>query len=177
MGNSASSGRGHHEETVDFGYLTPQGIYTGPRDWNQAIVSQLIIDRKLAPFYRPLEDYDESWDDEQILAARKEPPEVDGGEPSRAESVSSSSTRGHAKRPSAVKEPGRNPEAAIYRGAVECPICFLVRQDGCILPWAHPLTRVRSTTRRTSITRDVATKPSARNASCKLSGRTPPRHI
>ncbi|KAI8998810.1 hypothetical protein BD414DRAFT_476149 [Trametes punicea] len=125
MGNSASSGRGHHEEMVDFGYLTPQGIYTGPRDWNQAVVSQLIIERKLAPFYRPLEDYDESWDDEQILAARKEPPDVEGGESSRAESISSTATRGHQKRPSAAKEPTRHPEAAIYRGAVECPICFL----------------------------------------------------
>ena len=129
MGNSASSGRGHHEETVDFGYLTPQGIYTGPRDWNQTIVTQLIIDRKLAPFYRPLEDYDESWDDDQILAARKEPPEPEGGESSRADSVSSVSAKGHAKRPSAAKEPVRHPEAAIYRGAVECPICFLVRLD------------------------------------------------
>ncbi|KAJ3001978.1 hypothetical protein NUW54_g6099 [Trametes sanguinea] len=126
MGNSASSGRGHHEEMVDFGYLTPQGIYTGPRDWNQAVVTQLIIDRKLAPFYRPLEDYDESWDDEQILSARKEPQDADSGESSRAESISSSSTiRGHQKRPSAAKEPTRHPEAAIYRGAVECPICFL----------------------------------------------------
>ena len=58
MGNSSSSGRGHHDDTVDFGYLTPQGIYTGPRDWNQSIVTQHIIDRKLAPFYRPLEDYE-----------------------------------------------------------------------------------------------------------------------
>ncbi|KAI0747937.1 hypothetical protein C8Q80DRAFT_1120547 [Daedaleopsis nitida] len=124
MGNSASSGRGHHDETVDFGYLTPQGIYTGPRDWNQAVVTQLIVERKLAPFYRPLEDYDESWDDEQVLAARKEPPEPEGGE--RAESASSASSRGHhAKRPSAAKEPARHPEAAIYRGAMECPICFL----------------------------------------------------
>ncbi|EIW60545.1 uncharacterized protein TRAVEDRAFT_70903 [Trametes versicolor FP-101664 SS1] len=125
MGNSASSGRGHHEEMVDFGYLTPQGIYTGPRDWNQAVVNQLIVDRKLAPFYRPLEDYEEDWDDEQILAARKEPPEVEGGETSRAESISSAVSRGHQKRPSAVKEPTRHPEAAIYRGAAECPICFL----------------------------------------------------
>ncbi|KAI0721586.1 hypothetical protein C8T65DRAFT_523553, partial [Cerioporus squamosus] len=126
MGNSASSGRGHHDETVDFGYLTPQGIYTGPRDWNQAIVTQLIVERKLAPFYRPLEDYEEDWDDEQILAARKEPPDPEGGEgSSRAESVSSSSARGHAKKPSAAKEPARHPEAAIYRGAIECPICFL----------------------------------------------------
>ncbi len=133
MGNSASSGRGHHEEIVDFGYLTPQGIYSGPRDWNQAVVTQLIIERKLAPFYRPLEDYDESWDDEQILAARKEPPEPEGGEPSRAESVNSASTRGHTKRPSATKEPSRHPEAAIYRGAIECPICFLVRLDVSML--------------------------------------------
>ncbi len=129
MGNSASSGRGHHEDTVDFGYLTPQGIYTGPRDWNQTIVTQLIVERKLAPFYRPLEEYDESWDDDQILAARKEPPEMDGAEPSRAEPATSPTVKGHAKRPSVVKEPARNPEAAIYHGAMECPICFLVRRD------------------------------------------------
>ena len=131
MGNSASSGRGHHEETVDFGYLTPQGIYTGPRDWNQGVVTQCIVERRLAPFYRPLEDYEESWDDEQILAARKDPPDADGTEASRAESVPASSSKGHAKRPSAAKEPPRHPEAAIYRGAVECPICFLVRPDAC----------------------------------------------
>ena len=133
MGNSASSGRGHHEDTVDFGYLTPQGIYTGPRDWNQGIVTQLIVERKLAPFYRPLEEYDESWDDEQILAARKEPPEVDGAESSRAEPATSSLAKGHAKRPSVVREPTRNTEAAIYRGAMECPICFLVRCDSGIV--------------------------------------------
>ena len=131
MGNSASSGRGHHEETVDFGYLTPQGIYTGPRDWNQSVVTQFIVERKLAPFYRPLEDYEESWDDEQILAARKESPDADGAESSRAESTPSSS-KGHAKRPSNVKEPPRHPEAAIYRGAIECPICFLV----CLLVYS-----------------------------------------
>ncbi|OBZ75261.1 Protein SIP5 [Grifola frondosa] len=125
MGNAASSGRSHHEDTVDFGYLTPQGIYTGPKDWNQSIVTQLICERKLAPFYRPLDEYDESWDDEQILAARKEPPEADGAA-ERAESINSATSKsGHHKRPSAVKESVRHPEAAVYRGAVECPICFL----------------------------------------------------
>ncbi|PSS37419.1 hypothetical protein PHLCEN_2v723 [Hermanssonia centrifuga] len=109
MGNSSSSGRGHHDDTVDFGYLTPQGIYTGQRDWNQAIVTQFIIDRKLAPFYRPLEDYDESWDDDQILAAMKEiqQPEPTEGESSiaRPESVHSGPSRTHHKRPSAaIKE-------------------------------------------------------------------------
>ncbi|EED77419.1 predicted protein [Postia placenta Mad-698-R] len=135
MGNSASSGRGHHEETVDFGYLTPQGIYTGPKDWNQSIVAQLICERKLAPFYRPLEDFDESWDDEQILAHRKElPADADGAQPesssSRSDTISlaskSSHKRGHNNNNS--KDLTRYPEAAIYKGAAECPICFLIKR-------------------------------------------------
>ncbi|TFK55223.1 hypothetical protein OE88DRAFT_1017540 [Heliocybe sulcata] len=131
MGNTgSSSGRGQHDETVDFGALVPQGVYTGPKDWNHAIVAQLIVDRKLAPFYRPLEDYEEDWDDETILAHRKELPEsesLQGETPTRAESAASSthSRLGHHKRPSAVKENQRFSEGAIYRGAVDCPICFL----------------------------------------------------
>ncbi|KAH8117488.1 hypothetical protein DFH11DRAFT_1575320 [Phellopilus nigrolimitatus] len=138
MGNSASSSRAHHDDQVDYGFLIPQGVYTGPRDWNQQVVSQFIIDRRLAPFYRPLEDYEENWDDEQILAARKESPDPDvalsesssraeagfgaAGSASRSNSVHSAHA---ARRPAALKEPCRIPEAMVYRGAVECPICFL----------------------------------------------------
>ncbi|KAJ3983128.1 hypothetical protein F5890DRAFT_1414394 [Lentinula detonsa] len=126
MGNSSSSSSRSHEETVDFGFLIPQGVYTGPRDWNQAIVTQLICARRLAPFYRPLEDYDDSWTDDQILAARKELPDSEGGpdSASRPEPLSASSTSSKSKRPNTLKEPSR-PEAAVYRGATECPICFL----------------------------------------------------
>ncbi|KAJ3883753.1 hypothetical protein F5051DRAFT_390814 [Lentinula edodes] len=130
MGNSSSSSSRSHDETVDFGFLTPQGVYTGPRDWNQAVVTQLICARRLAPFYRPLEDYDDSWTDDQILAARKELPDSEGGpesvsrsEPLSASSISSKSSS-HSKRPNTLKEPSK-PEAAVYRGATECPICFL----------------------------------------------------
>ncbi|KAL5529091.1 hypothetical protein ACEPAG_5065 [Sanghuangporus baumii] len=139
MGNSASSSRAHQEDTVDYGYLTPQGVYTGTPDWNQQIVAQLIIDRRLAPFYRPLDEYDDDWDDEQILAARKQPPgenvaTLDSSvrsdstgstytNVSRSSSVHSSLHPG--RRPGALKEPSRLPEAMVYRGAVECPICFL----------------------------------------------------
>lgn len=139
MGNSSSKDR--HDDTVDYGALTAQGVYTGAQDWNQQIVGQLIVDRKLAPFYRPLEDYDESWDDERILAAKKElppPVTVDGlqGQPSQQELTvtptqhsHSSSHRPHTGKSSkaAGKEPQRLSEARLYRGAVECPICFLVR--------------------------------------------------
>lgn len=135
MGNSSSSARGHHDDTVDFGSLVPQGVYTGQQDWNQAIVAQSIVQRKLAPFYRPLEEYDESWDDEQILASRKELPEnpeaANHNETASGASSSKpdigSSFRSHTKRPIAQKETAKFSEAAIYRGAVECPICFLVR--------------------------------------------------
>ncbi|KAF9533484.1 hypothetical protein CPB83DRAFT_476322 [Crepidotus variabilis] len=129
MGNSSSSsssGRGHQDETVDYGALVPQGVYTGTQDWNQQIVAQLIVSRKLAPFYRPLEDYEDSWDDEQILAARKELPDPDNADTvTRIETTSiSSSHSGKSRRSSSHKEPAK-PEAQVYRGAVECPICFL----------------------------------------------------
>ena len=135
MGNSSSSARSHHDDTVDFGSLVPQGVYTGPQDWNQAVVAQLIVQRKLAPFYRPLEEYDESWDDEQILASRKELPEnpetASHGETASISPPSKpdvgSSFRSHGKRPSTQKEVAKFSEAAVYRGALECPICFLVR--------------------------------------------------
>ena len=140
MGNSASSSRNAHDETVDYGHLVPQGIYTGPRDWNEQIVAQAIVDRKLAPFYRPLEDYEDYWDDEKILANRKEPPPTPPAEdghghggnatPSRSDASSIASSRlthHHKRSQTSTKEPTRNPEALIYRGAVECPICFLVR--------------------------------------------------
>lgn len=128
MGNTSSSSSRSHDESVDFGLLTPQGVYTGPKDWNQAIVTQLICARKLAPFYRPLEDYDDSWTDDQILAARKELPDSEQPDspPARSEPLTTASTSSRSgKRPNTLKEPSK-PEAAVYRGAAECPICFLV---------------------------------------------------
>lgn len=130
MGNtSSSSSRGHHDDTVDYGHLAPQGVYTGPKDWNHGIVTQLIVDRRLAPFYRPLEDYNENWDDEQIMSARRVLPDTDSGNsdtpPARVDSRDCTRPAHQSKRPGALKEPSRCPEAAIYRGAVECPICFL----------------------------------------------------
>ncbi|KAG2157423.1 hypothetical protein DEU56DRAFT_764563 [Suillus clintonianus] len=130
MGNtSSSSTRGHHDDTVDYGHLAPQGVYTGPNDWNHGIVTQFIVDRKLAPFYRPLEDYNENWDDEQIMSARRVLPDSDSGHsdttPTRVDSRDCSKPANQSKRPVALKEPSRCPEAAVYRGAVECPICFL----------------------------------------------------
>lgn len=152
MGNSASSSARQHDDTVDYGYLVPQGVYSGPHDWNQQIVAQLIIERRLAPFYRPLEEYEESWDDEQILAARKELPNQEiatsesssriesAGHTSRNASISS--TANVKARQNSLKEPNRIPEAMVYRGAVECPICFLVRLYSSFFAFTHYVTPV-----------------------------------
>ncbi|KAJ7905321.1 zf-C3HC4 type zinc finger protein [Mycena olivaceomarginata] len=123
MGNSSSSSSAsRHDDSVDYGQLVPQGVYTGQRDWNQSITAQLIIARKLAPFYRPLEDYEDTWDDDQILAARKPLPDIDG-EPQQPPPPPPVPAK-PSKRPGSLKEPAK-PEATVYRGAVECPICFL----------------------------------------------------
>jgi hypothetical protein len=167
MGNSSSSGRGHHDESVDYGSLVPQGIYTGPRDWNQAIVSQLIVGRKLAPFYRPLEEYEDSWDDDQILAARKELPDLESADSvTRIEAAAAHPSSHRSKRPGSLKEPAR-PEAQVYRGAVECPICFLVGQFLLTLfPLRQPdyVLFVPSTIHPISTTLDAVTRQSAQSA-------------
>ncbi|QLG72392.1 hypothetical protein HG535_0D01000 [Zygotorulaspora mrakii] len=57
-----------YDECVDGGFLAPYGCY-GPDklDFNAEIVKQLIIGRKLAPFYIPLQDFDESWTKEELI--------------------------------------------------------------------------------------------------------------
>ncbi|KAH8833547.1 hypothetical protein DL96DRAFT_1666668 [Flagelloscypha sp. PMI_526] len=120
MGNSSSSGRSH-DESVDGGALIPQGVYTGLRDWNHDIVARLIVARRIAPFYRPLEDYEPTWDNDQILAARRPTPNPENGAPDISPPPPSKSSS-HSKRPQPPKDIS---PAVIYKGAVECPICFL----------------------------------------------------
>lgn len=57
-----------YEQSVDGGFLAPYGCYSFDKlDYDTDIVRRLIIERKLAPFYIPLEDFDENWSDEEII--------------------------------------------------------------------------------------------------------------
>lgn len=58
-------------EQVDGGYLVPQGVYTGPQDFDILVVKNLMSSRKLAPFFKGLQDYEEDWTDHQLMAAIK----------------------------------------------------------------------------------------------------------
>ncbi|AOA64729.1 hypothetical protein PP7435_CHR4-0574 [Komagataella phaffii CBS 7435] len=56
-----------HTENVDGGFLAPYGTYRSNLDYDTNIVRNLIIDRRIAPFYTPLQDFEDDWSDEKLL--------------------------------------------------------------------------------------------------------------
>ena len=63
--------RSMKEEHVDGGYLVTQGVYVGVEDFNKGVVRQLMIERMLAPFWKGLNDFSESWAEHQLMAAAR----------------------------------------------------------------------------------------------------------
>ncbi|KIV91448.1 hypothetical protein PV10_05987 [Exophiala mesophila] len=63
--------RSMKEEHVDGGYLVTQGVYVGVEDFSKPTVRQLMIERRLAPFFRGLNDFSESWAEHQLMAAAR----------------------------------------------------------------------------------------------------------
>ncbi|KAK4547694.1 hypothetical protein LTR36_000651 [Oleoguttula mirabilis] len=61
--------RSMREEGVDGGYLVTLGTYTGAEDFDKVIVRQLQIERRLAPFWKGLNDHSDSWTEAQLVAA------------------------------------------------------------------------------------------------------------
>ncbi|KAK9240663.1 hypothetical protein V1525DRAFT_416473 [Lipomyces kononenkoae] len=128
------------DEQVDGGYLVPQGVYTGPQDFKARIVRQLQVDRRLAPFFKGLEDYDDSWTGAQLIAAVRGQPIPPADAPDTfvpAQPTQRARSKSNVESPPTA--PGRRSrantassgsdkkplEATLYRGAIECPICFL----------------------------------------------------
>lgn len=56
------------EEYVDGGYLAPYGNYKYELDYDTDIVRGLILRRKLAPFFTPLEEFDGDWSDSELIS-------------------------------------------------------------------------------------------------------------
>lgn len=69
--HSASS-TSHPARTFDGGSLSPHGIYPGQPDYNPIHVLKYIRERRLAPFYKGLDDYEEEWTDYQLSYFVKE---------------------------------------------------------------------------------------------------------
>lgn len=109
-------------------------------------MTSLILEARLAPFYRGLEDYEENWTEEDLARTLTEVREQD-----LADDVSNSVTEKlkeereapsgigsvtkkigirknrDARREEENQERDRR-EVRAYLGATECPICFLVSQ-------------------------------------------------
>jgi hypothetical protein len=66
------SSTNHPARTFDGGSLSPHGIYPGQPDYNPAHVLKYIRERRLAPFYKGLDDYESEWTDYQLSYFVKE---------------------------------------------------------------------------------------------------------
>ncbi|KAH9883465.1 hypothetical protein F4778DRAFT_801924 [Xylariomycetidae sp. FL2044] len=63
--------RSMKEEHVDGGYVVTTGIYNASEDFSKPVVRQLQIERRIAPFWRGLDDFNDSWAEHQIIAAAR----------------------------------------------------------------------------------------------------------
>ncbi|KAI0096264.1 hypothetical protein GGR51DRAFT_568483 [Nemania sp. FL0031] len=63
--------RSMREEHVDGGFLVTMGIYTASEDFSKPAVRQLQIERRIAPFWRGLDDFKDTWAEHQIIAAAR----------------------------------------------------------------------------------------------------------
>ncbi|KAF9930826.1 SNF1-interacting protein [Linnemannia zychae] len=138
MGNTTTKEKSDH---VDGGALLPNGIYSGPQDYDFRIVQRLIHQRRLAPFYKGLEDWDDSEDalEERAAAAAVSVPTTAPLQQPPAHShshsqLNSSTPQGHVRGNSSnyQNQQQYNSQAnseremkRLYQGAIECPICFL----------------------------------------------------
>lgn len=63
-----------HTDCVDGGYLAPYGTYKLNLDYNTEIVRGLVVARRLAPFFTPLQDFDADWTDAEVLTLVRQSP-------------------------------------------------------------------------------------------------------
>ncbi|KAI7819491.1 hypothetical protein BC939DRAFT_459943 [Gamsiella multidivaricata] len=136
MGNTTTKEKADH---IDGGALLPHGVYSGPQDYDFRIVQRLILQRKLAPFYKGLDDWDDSED------AQEEKEKQQQQQLNRASNTTTTpilNTNTATATTTAGTAPHHHPHhhqqhrmseaeremRRLYQGAIECPICFLVRK-------------------------------------------------
>lgn len=117
------------------GHLSPQNPHAlglpQAHDYSKTIVTALILNQQLAPFYRGLDDFEEEWSETEVTNALAETREKDF-----AEQVQNSATsqlreeretvaRGRRLAHEAERAERQRREEKAYLGALECPICFL----------------------------------------------------
>ena len=114
-------------------------------DYSKTIVTRLVMEARLAPFYRGLEDYEEGQTEDEICRVLDEVRETDyeKGVPNSVVEQMKVERDGPSKvgqqvikkigvhkaretRQASEREEAFRREKKAYLGAIECPICFLV---------------------------------------------------
>ncbi|KAG0162402.1 SNF1-interacting protein [Apophysomyces sp. BC1034] len=122
------------EDLVDLGSVLPSGLYpTTEQDYDPRCVRNLIIARKLAPFYKGLPDVPDPVPPtpQTSVSSSMARPVQSRAAVGRPRSVSSSKTEAEKaadsqkERQKTYVEKMKQREKMLYNDAVECPICFL----------------------------------------------------
>ena len=131
------------------GHFSPQNPHAlslpQAHDYSKTVVTKLIAEGRLAPFYRGFEDWEEEWTEEdvgRILCEVREKDYEEGVENSVTARMKEEREGGAGAVGSVVKKIGIHKgretklaedrderdrrEKKAYLGATECPICFLV---------------------------------------------------
>ena len=169
------------------GHLSPQNPHAltlaQAKDYSKTIVTRLVMEARLAPFYRGLEDYEEDSTKEDIgklldevrekdyeagvqnsvveqMKADRDGPSGVGGVVKKIGIHKARDSRALEERDEAYRR-----EKKAYLGALECPICFLVS----LIKFGHDVgTDFRHrATRRISTPLDAASNPSVPNVSSR----------
>lgn len=120
-------------ERVDFGTVFPNGLYTStPQDFDARMLRQLILSKKLSPFYKGKVSIGQNVSDDHFFAGLGLPDALD-----QVATTTAGTTQQKDRRPRNACSQGDVPAEKesidqlqkLYRDAVECPICFLVSRD------------------------------------------------
>lgn len=133
------------EPLIDGGHTLPLGLYQlAIWDFSRDVVRKLVQDRKMAPFYYGLEDWEEDWEEGEIVKGLREAAFAvdkkrqvlrEAGEPTGEVDPSTSSTS--SKGASAANAPARLKEGPVSdverrqaewftSSAAECPLSVLL---------------------------------------------------
>lgn len=151
-------------------------------------MTKLILEGKLAPFYRGLEDVEEDWDENKISEVLEELREKDYEEGVANSVVAKMKEereptshgvgsvvkkigihKGRDLRVQEEKEERDRRERKAYSKTEECPICFLVS----LSPVHDTMVAEPRTIRITLTLPDVASNPSAPNVSSRYTAQKP----
>lgn len=137
MGNN--QGKNKYEETFDLGRLVPFGVYqSAAQDFDVKAVKKLITERKIAPYYKGLNDVSEidtllappmSLPLRQKSVSNDSTPSTNSvtSSHSRNSSTGTSKSRGlKIHSPKKERDSLADKVTVLYKSPLECPICFLL---------------------------------------------------